>query len=466
MNLIEEEFQNKEEKKKKASTKIVLIAIILVFIAIIAIASYLMYIQSTSLKIILNGQTNEKIKQLLWIQEDGTLYLPIKEIAKYFDYDSYNGEYTEKSETQSKCYVQNENEVANFSLSSNKIYKINLKDNSPNNYVYLYSKDPVKSHEGVLYASSEMIEKAFNVSIQYENNRISILTMPYLINAYSSKILDYGYTEISDVFDNQKAVLQNMLVVKKDDNKCAVIDTSGNKILEAKYDNITYIPNVGDFLVETNNKYGVLSKKGETKVKIMYDSISLMDSDAELYVVKKDNKYGVVDFKGNIKIYIENDEIGMDIDNFTDNNIKSKYILVDNLIPVRRDKLWGLYDKNGNKVVDFQYDSFGYVASSNKNALNLLVIPDYNVFVACKNKKYTLLNSVGKELLAPIADDIYMEIKDGKKNYYIAANNKIYDAEKYLDSQGVTAKEDSDEETNTSNNNSSNDNTNSSEEKD
>ena len=294
-----------------------------------------------------------------------------------------------------------------------------------------------------------MLEKAFNISFQYDQNknRITILTMPYLIQVYSNRILDYGYNQISDVFANQKTVLQDMLVVQKGETnpQYGVIDVQGNVILEAKYDNITYLPNIGDFLVQTNGKVGIMSKTSsntvQTKIQIMYDSIELMDSDIGLYVVKRDNKVGVLDLNGNTKIYIENDEVGMEISNFTANNIKSKYLLVGNLIPVRKGKLWGLYDKNGNQVVDFKYDSFGYVATTNKDALNLLVIPDYDVLVACKDKKYTLLNSVGKELFAaPIADDIYMTINEGKRHYYIMVNNSVMDAEVYLDNIGIKPK--------------------------
>lgn len=461
MNLIEEGFQEKEEKKKKMTTTIILSVIIILVIAIISIIAYIMYVKGNTLKVYLDGQTNDKLKELLMIEEDGTVYAPIKEIASYFGYESYNGEYTEKSENASKCYIQNENEVVNFTLNSNKIYILDLTKSSEN-YEYVYTKNPVKASGGVLYASTDMIEKAFNISFQYEQdeNRITILTMPYLIQAYSSKVLDYGYTSISAVFANQKTVLQDMLVVEKN-GKYGVIRVDGKAVLEAKYDNITYLPNLIDgktqnFLVQNNKKVGIMTGTGETKIQIMYDSIELMDSDAGLYVAKKDNKYGVLDLKGNVKIYIENDEIGMDISKFEGNNIKSKYILAGNLIPVRKNNYWGLYDKNGNQVVDFKYDSFGYIASSNKEALNLLVIPDYNVLVACKNKKYTLLSSSGEELFAaPVADDIYMTISGGEKHYYIAANNGKMDAKEYLDRIGITTSE----TTNTTNNVSSSTNT-------
>ena len=144
MNLIEESFQNKEEKKKRKTTKIILVAIILVVIIIMAILSYLMYIQSTIMRLTVDGQVNENLKNMLVFESDGTIYAPIKEVAAFFGYDSFNGEYTEKSEIQSKCYVQSENEVANFELGQNKIYKLDLTKTNAD-YEYVYIKKPVKA---------------------------------------------------------------------------------------------------------------------------------------------------------------------------------------------------------------------------------------------------------------------------------------------------------------------------------
>lgn len=439
MNLIEESFQQKEEKKKKRTKGIVLGAIIFIILVIIAISCYLFYVQSTTMRLILDGQSNESLKQIiLW--QNGNMYFPIKEVASYLGYSSYNGEYSQRSENQSKCYVQSENEVANFSLNSKTIYKLDL-TTTGNDYETVEVEEAIFAKDGVLYASPEAIQKAFNVSVQYDQNanRIYIYTLPYLVQSYSPKVLDYGYTEISDVLANQKAILQNMLVVSKEDtNVYGVIDVNGNTILEPKYDDITYLPEIGDFMVEANGKVGILGSKGESKVQIMYDSIQLMDSDAGLYVASNNNKYGVIDLRGNIKIYIENDAVGMDITPFSQNNIKNKYILAGNLIPVKKGDLWGLYDISGKQVVDFEYDSFGYIAKTNRDALNLLVIPDYEVLVACKDEKYILLNSIGEKLFnAPIADDIYMTISGGQTHYYITVNNQTMDAEQYLDNIGV-----------------------------
>ena len=205
-----------------------------------------------------------------------------------------------------------------------------------------------------------------------------------------------------------------------------------------------------------------MSSSKETKVQIIYDSIELMDSDVGLYVAKKDNKYGVIDIKGNIKIYIENDEIGIDLSKFSKNNIKNKYILADNLIPVKKDNYWGLYDTSGNQLVEYKYDSLGYIASSNKDALNLLVIPNYNVLVACKDKKYTLVNSSGSELFATIADDIYMTISGGETHYYIVVNDQKIDDEEWMDASGITAKSNTADQTKNTNSTKTTNNTNNS----
>lgn len=460
MNLIEESFQNKEEKKKKRTTRIILIAIILVVIIIIAIISYLMYIQSTIMRLTIDGQANEKLKSLLVFENDGTIYAPIKEIASYFGYDSFNGEYSEKSEIQSKCYVQSENEIANFELGQSKIYKLDLTKKNTD-YEYEYIKKPVKAINGVLYISTEGLEKAFNISFDYnqDTNRITIYTMPYLYKYYANRVLDYGFTSLDSTFVNQKAILNNYLVVSKDDKQQGVIKVDGTTILEPKYDKITYLENSNDFLVENNKKVGVISANSETKIRIMYDNIELMDRDLGLYVVKQDNKYGVIDVRGTIKINIENDRIGIDISKFSQNNIKNKYILADNLIPVKKDDYWALYDKNGNQLTEYKYDSFGYIASNNREALNLLVIPNYNVLVACKDEKYTLINAFGSELIATVADDIYMTISaEEGRHYYIAINDQRVDAEEWMDLNGITQKTGAAASNQTKNNTTSNNN--------
>lgn len=463
MNLIDESLEDRRKKdSNKKLARIILICIVILFLLIIGIVIYLAYVENSKLKVSVDGAVNADVKDMLVFETDGTIYVPIRTIASYLGYSSYNGEYNNASEDISKCYIQCDNEIVNFNLNSNKIYKLNLSD-SDENYSYLYMDKPVKAINGVLYITTDGMQKAFNSLFQYDKdrNRIAIYTMPYLINLYQAKVLDYGYTKINENFENYKAILQGMLVVQNEQkqNQFAVINAdTGEEILECKYDSIEYQEDTGDFLVTDNEKVGIMSKNREIKVDILYDNIELMDLDAGLYIVEKEGQYGVIDLKGNTKIYIENDEIGVDISNFPQNDLKNRYILVGNMIPVKKGDKWGFFDKNGNQLVDFEYDSLGYTAKSSRDAMNLLVIPGYDVVVACAEERYTLLNASGVQPFPAFVDDIYMTISGGQKHYYMTSNNNTYDVEDYLDRIGVRADGQSSSNSNSSSSSNSNSN--------
>ena len=453
MNLLDEDFSNNKTKKTSNVIKIIIVFIVLIVIAIIGIVAYMMYLEGTILRVYVDDAENAEFKNLLVFEEDGTIYVPVRAISTYLGYSSYSGEYSNRSEDNSKCYVEGEGEVVNLALNSNKIYKLNLAENS-NNYTYLYMDKPVKAINGELYITTDGMQKVFNTTFFFdqENNRITIYTMPYLISSYTNTVLDYGYTRLSDTLENEKAILKNMLIVTNDRYYGVINATDGTEILECKYDDIRYQEITGDFIICSGDKYGIMGTDKKTKVDINYDSIELMDYDAGLYLVRRNNRYGVVDINGNNIIFAENDQIGIDISRFEENDLKTGYILVDNLIPVMKDNKWGLFDTKGNQVVDFEYDSFGYIASSNREATNLLVIPDYNVIVACLNNRYTLLNASGEQPIKAFVDDIYMVISGGKKQYLMNANDKTYDVEEYLDRLGVLEST-SNNNTNTSDNN-------------
>ena len=465
MNIIEESFQEKQKKDKtKVIKRIILVVIILLVLAIIGIGIAMVYIDKAKLRVYVNGAINEEVKDLLVIQDDGKVYVPIKEIAPYLGYDSYNGDYRDKSEDKSRCYVQCDNEVANFTLNSNKIYKLSTKSTSSTgeDYDYFYSEEPVKAMNGVLYTDTVGFQDAFNTIFNYDkkNNRIQIYTMPYLIQTYTNRVLDYGYSKIDEDFENQKAILDSMLIVQKSGSgTTGVINCdTGEVLIEPKYDDIDYLQDTNDFLVTSNKKVGILSSSGELQIQLVYDSLELMDIDAGLYLAERDDNYGVVGMNGNIVIHLEYDEIGIDITKFTNNDIKNKFILANNLIPVKKDKMWGFFDKTGRQVVDFKYESLGYIASNNRDAMNLLIVPDYNMIVAKRDGKYALVNSSGEEKVPNILDDAYMTVNSGVTYYYMTYNDKRYNIEDYLDTVGVEKIEEGDmsgNSNNTTNNDSS-----------
>ena len=153
MNLIDESFEEKKPDNSKKLVKIIVIVMAILLVAIIGIIVTIVYMKNNTLMLYIDGKQNEKVKEMMVIEDDGTVYFPIKEVASYLGYKSYNGEYSNKSEDTSKCYVECSNEIANFSLNSNKIYKL-LTSNKDLNYDYYYTSKPVKAMNGVLYTTS------------------------------------------------------------------------------------------------------------------------------------------------------------------------------------------------------------------------------------------------------------------------------------------------------------------------
>lgn len=449
MNIIDESFAKPTKKDNSKKIKIIILStIFLLIIAILVVFTMIMYMQEKELKLYIDGVQKDKVKEMMVIQDNGVIYFPIKDIAPYLSYESFSGEYSNKSESANKCYIKNSDEIANFALNSNKIYKLTIsKDDA--NYEYFYAKYPVKAINGKLYATTDAIEKAFNISFSYneEKQRVNIYTMPYLIGVYEPKILDYGYEKIDEDFTNRKTILNDMIIVTKDQDKVyGVIDIKGNAIIEPKYDHIQFLPTTGDFLVESNKKVGIIATNREMKVQILYDSLTQIDSDTGLYLAQRDKKYGVIDSRGNIKIYIEFDQIGIDPSRFDQNDIKNQYLLDNGMILARKDNLWGAFNKNGKQLLEFEYDRFGYESTGNKDAISLLLIPDYDVIIAGKDKKYTLIDSTGKMLCNPILDDVYMTINAGQKYYYMNYNNHIGESvTDYLDSLNVKTHKDGNE---------------------
>ena len=447
MELFDEDLKVNEKTDNKKSTTIILVLIIFLIIMVLVVVGVIFYIKQSTLSVKLNGETSNTIKNMIEIDENNKqkVYVPIRQIAKSLGYNDYNGSYTTKSEETNQCYVECENEVAMFTLGSKTIYK--TLTNQEADFEYFNTDEPVKASNGELYTTIDGIEKAFNVSWNYdvENNKMDIYTMPYKINYYAQNVVNYGYDIVSENFQNQKAILDDMLIVEKgkesNDKKVAVLDISSGDaktLLEPKYSDIEYLQHTQDCLVTADNKKGIISSNKKTKVKLQYDDIKLMDYDKKLYEVEISGKYGVINFNGEKIINADFTGIGIDISNFKENDIRSKYILANSLIPVKKEKYWGFFDVNGNQVTDFKYDNIGYITSNNKagSGYSLLSVPDYNVIVVGKDKKYTVITTKGEEIWGLFFDSIYLSIYGGQTSYKLDYDSKEYDLIQQLDKLG------------------------------
>ena len=439
MNIFDEELvKPKKENKSKKTTKILLVLIILVTLAIIVVMCLMAALKKEPLVVTLDGKNNSEFKKLMLIEEN-EVKIPIKDIAPLLGYTGFNGDYINKSEETDKCYVESKNEIVNFIANSNKIEKIDPKTMESS---YYEIDEPVKSVSGKLYISPKGMMKAFNVYYEYneKKNKIIIQTMEYIIGLYNEKAQELGFKEISSEFNDAKVSIDDLVITIDSRGKYGVYDmANNNEILETKYDKISYIPVSNEFLITSNGKMGIKDAQGKDVIKTKYQDISLISQSTKLYVIKQDDRYGVIDKNDTIVIPAAFDSIGIDIKKFEENNLKNKYLLLDYYIPVMKDKKWAIYDLSGKQLTKLDYDSLGCSVSSSKTAKSTIIIPQYDLIVGKKDKKYYLIDREGKELGNGVDfDSVYFEKESGKDTYYITRKEKTLELEKIMEKLSST----------------------------
>ena len=450
MELFDEDFQKNEKTDSKKATTIILAVIIFLIVMVLFVVGTMIFIKQTALVVKVNGETANNVKNMIIIDEYNPqkVYVPIRKIAKILGYSDFSGSYMTKSEENNQCYVECENEVAMFSLGSNKIFKKLTNDDS--GYEVYTIDEPVKAINGELYTTTEGIKTAFNIIWLFsdDSRKMNIYTMPYLVDRYSTSVINLGYDTISEDFTNQKAVLGGWIIAEtgkdKSNKKVAVLSVENGELqtlLEPKYEDIDYLERTQDFLITAGGKKGIITNTKTTKVKPVYDDIKLMDYDKKLYVVKSTDRYGIIDFNGKVILDTYYNKIGIDdIDVFKENDIRSKYILADELIPVQKDRQWGFFDIKGKQVTDFKYDNLGYITSNNRassSGYSLLVVPEYNVIVVGKEKKYNVITVKGEEVWPQFFfDSIYLSIDEGKTEYILEIDKNTYNLISQLEGLG------------------------------
>ena len=439
-------YEEVENKKKSKIPMIIGICIGILIIIIISIIGAIVYLQSTVLTIKLDNQVNHDIEKILYITGDENsqqIYIPIREVAKFFNYEGYRGDYILKSEDTTKCYVKGENEIAMFTKDSNILVKIS----EDSDYEYINLKEKVFEKDGELYTSIEGIEQAFNILFEYDlqKNKINIYTMEYLYQAYTAALGITGSEEtgtVSELFSDKKAIFQDMIIIIKNNQYGVISASTGNLLLEMKYEEIKYLPITSDFFVKSNGKYGVLGKDGSIKIKMIYDEIKTMDNQNELYLVKKNNLYGVVDKNGKTIIEPIYPQIGIDISKYQQNGIQNQYVLLDEIIPIKNsDGLWGIFNTKGEKIKDFEFTELGCNSVKEASAFPALVIPAYNIIIVGKDDHYNLMTTSGEVLISSyVLNSVYIKlnVETGENRFYMSYNNndKVLNIEDWLASIG------------------------------
>lgn len=441
MNLIDDELNMQKEKNTKM-IKIIGVSIVGLILIVVGLITYLKYIQSKQFKFILDNNTQSFSEDLFYYNEDGEMYISIKDLSDILAKNSKKSEYNKGSykiynEDKTECNVVFEYEVAGYQSNSNEMYKVVLDDGS---YEYYSLSKPVLYVNNKLYTTTEGIEIGFNLSVSYDadSNSLKMYTLDYLVGYYSKKLNNNVIDSKDMSFVNKKVVKYDMIITQNANNEYGVQKIStGDMVLGNKYSELKFIESTRDFIVTTpEKKQGIISaKEGAKNIRPEegYTEIKQLKNDLNLYIIKKDEKYGVYNReKQKTIIYPEYDSIGIDVEQFKNDKIENPYILYDNCIPCKKSEegiyKWELIDINGNKIINQQYDSIGYIKGTSKNVKgnNLLLIPEVEGIIVCKDSMYGIINSIGNELIKVQLQQIYAESAEGKNTYYMVYNNQTY----------------------------------------
>ena len=202
--------------------------------------------------------------------------------------------------------------------------------------------------------------------------------------------LNDRYFNSIDVFSNGYAIASNK------NGQFGIIDKEGNFLITPEYDSFQRLSN-GNFIVSKQNKFGILSKKDTLSVPLNFDWLG---NESEKTLVASDSgMVWLVDMKGN-----QQSEQKFP----TFNNFKAEMKLINGLLKMKKDSLYGMINKIGKVIIDFKYDE---------------IINEFGFPIAVKYKgKWGYLN---KEYLQASAYE-YEEVKPFIKGYAVVKKNKGY----------------------------------------
>ena len=451
MNLLENEEFIQKKKKSKTIMTIIIVMIILLLITCGVLLYFMYEIQKNTLKLSIDNKSTN-FDSDMFVFEGENIYINIKEFAILMGYETHNSEYKDRySEDTTKCYISDSNENASYILNSNTIYK---KATNNEDYEYFELEEPVKYINDELYVIKEGMEIGANCFIQYNsnNNLINVISLQNIVNQYAAKFTNSAIADEKADFNNKKALRYGLVVVKSADEHYGVYNSKGQEIIGTKYSSISFKEDSQEFTVKTDEgKMGILSADGITKIEPNYDEIKQISKELNYYLVSNNKKYGIINQNGNIVAYLEYSQIGIDESKFPSNDIENPYILFDNCIPVKRDNKWGILDINGKQILPLEYDEIGCIAGTqnDKSNNNVLIIPQYEAIVVGKEKKYSIVNSLGEVYVPMVLNSVYSITTSGEDKFYmtftisVEENGKkvdkveTYDVEEYFTKQNI-----------------------------
>lgn len=243
------------------------------------------------------------------------------------------------------------------------------------------------------------IENVYYYTI-YDNGKWGV------INSYGEIIVKATYDEMIVIPDESQDIFICTYDVDYSNGtyKTKAINSKGKEIVKdydkveavANHDedkNIWYEKNV--FKVQKNDKYGLINYSGKSLLECEYDEIEPIYGIENSLVIKKDGKYGLCDDSGNIIIDTKYKAIGKIEDDY-----KNGYVVVS-----ENDK-YGIIGIDKSVILETKYDEVKSVCGE-------------NIYTIKENGKYYIINKAGDKILSKGFEDV-LEIN---KDYIVIKNN-------------------------------------------
>lgn len=474
----EEEQQYK--KKKTLLTAIVVCGVLTILLLFIML--FLESKDSKTFKLFIND-VQASVSDSFIITVDDEVYIAVEEFSSLIGYKYQKGSYGSFSQNANAAYIQNDYEVASFTIDSNELKKYIKVDSqldpevtgitvlSENGYCETTTLEaPVIQNNGITYIPLQCIDDICNASSTMNGNVLNVYDLTYLIELARVKAPQYKCDLISGDYENLRALAYGVIVVIDNDSYGVVGLYDKNAFnIPAKYDKIVFNQNVKEFLVSQRNKVGILNLKGESVIDIdnNYEDISVLSDRLGLYLVSEDDKYGVLNRDGKEIVYAEYDSVGIDQETLEEFSIKTDdliYIPYDTMIVAQDAGKYGIYDIEEGEKLSTNFNGIGctpinldrdYVEDPNSTTQREKISDAEKVLLidieledgtgikgivlkqfssAIGEDRYGIYDSITGRLIIPCAcTQIYSKTKNGRTKYYMEFNGEQLELVEYLE---------------------------------
>ena len=318
--------EEKEKKKKMLLTGIAICVVLIIILAVMII--YYRKVDEKTFKLYIDD-VQAQFGEGFYITNDGETYVRARDIASYIKWSYQNGEYGSYTEDQNSGYIQNEYEVASFVAGSNILKKYiqvtavpytdelgqqiePYQTNSSDGTLETTNLElPIISQNGQIYFPLKNLSDICNCRVNYENPyRMYIYDQNFLINLARTNASQFGFQSISGIYENMRALSYGMMVVSNGSLYGVVNLYNGADIIGLKYTDMIFSQNVKEFFVKTvvdgENSVGIIDDSGKLVVSPKnYNDIQVLSDELGLYLVDKNEDYGVLNRKGDIIVHCE-----------------------------------------------------------------------------------------------------------------------------------------------------------------